>query len=183
LAGSAGSGVVNLTWSAPSTDGGSAITGYRIYRATTAGSEIFLIAVGNVTTYADTGVTNGTPYFYKVAAVNSVGESVQSNEASATPQVASAPGAPRNLAATAGKPRGVSLTWQAPASNGGSAITGYEVWRSTTSGTETLLTTTGNVLSYKDTGAAKGTTYYYVVKALNSVGAGPASGEVSATAR
>jgi predicted phage tail protein len=183
LAASAGSSVVNLTWSAPSTDGGSEITAYRIYRGTATGAETFLIAVGNVTTYADLGLTNGTPYFYKVSAVNSIGESVQSNEATATPQSATVPGAPRNVTAVAGKPRGVSLTWQAPASNGGSVITGYEVWRSTATGGETRLATLGNVLSYKDTAATKATTYYYVVKAVNAIGVGPASAEVSATAR
>jgi len=183
LAASAGSGNANLSWSAPTTDGGATVTHYRIYRGTVAGAETLLVEIANVTTYVDNGLTNGTAYFYRVSAVNSVGEGAQSNEASATPQSASLPGAPRNVAATPSKPRGISLTWLAPMSNGGSAITGYEVWRSTGAGAETRLTTVGNVLSYKDTGATKGTTYFYVVKAVNGVGPGPASGEVSATAR
>ena len=72
-----------LKWSAPASNGGSPISGYRIQRATTAGAETFLTPVGNVTTYSDKVTTGGVRYYYKVTAVNSVGESPPSNEASA----------------------------------------------------------------------------------------------------
>ena len=54
-----------LAWT-PGSNGGSAITGYRIYRGTSAGGETFLANVGNVTSYTDTSAFNGTTYFYKV---------------------------------------------------------------------------------------------------------------------
>ncbi len=83
----ASNGNVDLTWTEPDNDGGSSITGYKIYRGTSAGDETLLASTNDATTsYTDSSVTNGTEYFYKVSAVNSVGEGPLSNEASATPQ-------------------------------------------------------------------------------------------------
>jgi hypothetical protein len=72
-----------LTWQAPASSGTSAITSYRIYRGTSSGGETFLATVGNVLTYSDTATTKGVTYYYKVTAVNSVGEGPPSNESSA----------------------------------------------------------------------------------------------------
>ena len=99
--------------------------------------------------------------------------------------VATAPGAPTGLAATAGNAQ-VSLSWGAPASNGGSAIGSYKVYRGTTTGTETLVTAggcsgLGAVLSCTDTPLTNGQAYFYKVAAANAVGTGAQSGEVSAT--
>jgi len=85
LVATAGDGRVTLSWSAPSSDGGSAITNYRIYRRTSSTSQSLIATVGNVLSYTDTSVTNGVTYYYQVSAVNSVGEGPKSNEASATP--------------------------------------------------------------------------------------------------
>ena len=169
---------VLLTWDPPLTDGGSAIVSYNIYRGTVSGGEALLITLGDVLTYTDTGLTNGQPYFYKVSAVNSIGEGPQSSEVSATP--ATTPSAPQNLRAMSGNAY-VNLTWEAPLSNGGSPLTGYQIFRGTTGGGETLLTTVGNILSFNDTGRTNGQTYYYKVSAVNSVGTGPRSNEASAT--
>jgi Fibronectin type III domain len=93
------------------------------------------------------------------------------------------PTAPQNLAAAPAKGKGVQLTWSPPASNGGSPITGYNVYRGTVSGGETLLTSVGNVTSFKDTSTTRGQTYFYRVTAVNAVGEGPASNEASAVAK
>src|SRR5438132_868323 len=90
------------------------------------------------------------------------------------------PSAPQNLAATGGNAQ-VPLTWQAPASNGGSTITNYRIYRGTSSNGETLLATIGNVLTYTDTAVTNGVTYYYQVSAVNGAGEGPRSNEASAT--
>jgi subtilase family serine protease len=90
LKATAGNAQVALTWSAPLSNGGSPITSYNVYRSTTSGGEGQkpLATLGNVLAYIDTTVTNGQTYYYQVTASNSVGESIRSNEASATPSAA-----------------------------------------------------------------------------------------------
>jgi len=85
LAATAGDSSVKLTWLAPTSDGNSAITNYKIYSGTTSGGETFLAQVGNVLEYTDTGLTNDIEYFYYVTAINIIGESDPSIEVSATP--------------------------------------------------------------------------------------------------
>ena len=66
----AGVDYIDLTWEVPSSDGGSPITNYRIYKGTSSGSEVFYVEIGNLTTCKDTSVTPGTTYYYRVSAVN-----------------------------------------------------------------------------------------------------------------
>ena len=103
-----------------------------------------------------------------------------SHSTTVTVSVQTVPSAPQNLKATAGNAQ-VTLSWSAPLSNGGSAITNYKVYGGTTSGGETLLTTVGNVLTYTDTTVTNGQTYYYQVTAVNTVGESAVSNEASAT--
>jgi predicted phage tail protein len=172
--------VVTLNWTPPASNGGSAITAYRVYRGTASGGETWIATVGVVTTFTDTGLTNGTTYWYQVSAVNAVGEGTRSTETSARP--ATVPTAPRNVNATKNPTHGVTLTWLAPASNGGAAVTGYRIYRSTTSGSQTVIDV-GNVLRYVDTDTTSGVRYYYQVSAVNDVGEGPRSTQTSAIAR
>jgi streptogramin lyase len=84
----AGDGSVTLAWTAPSSDGGSTITGYNVYQGTTAGGEgATPVATlgGSATGTTINSLTNGTPYYFTVTAVNGIGEGVASNEVSATP--------------------------------------------------------------------------------------------------
>jgi fibronectin type 3 domain-containing protein len=92
LGASAGNGTVTLSWTAPTSNGGSPITGYNVYRSTTPGGEGSTpLATGVTTTsFNDPGVTNGTTYYYTVAAVNAAGTGPQSGEATATPKLPSA---------------------------------------------------------------------------------------------
>ena len=84
MAATAGDGQVGLTWVAPA-DGGSAITNYVVYRGTAPGEEAELVTLGPTLSYADTTATNGTTYYYQVAAINAVGTGLRSSEVSATP--------------------------------------------------------------------------------------------------
>ena len=76
---------VTLTWRAPASDGGYSISAYRIYRGVPPATPAFLIQVGNVLTYRDSGLTTLTTYAYQVSAVNNLGEGPRSNVAVATP--------------------------------------------------------------------------------------------------
>jgi fibronectin type 3 domain-containing protein len=174
-----------LSWTAPISDGGSGLIGYNLYRGTAAGAESATPVATNVTltSFSDTGLTNGVTYYYKVAAVNAVGTSPQSNESSATPQqAATIASAPLALTASSGNTT-AALSWSVPASNGGSPITGYNLYRGTAAGAESATPVATNVTltSFSDTGLTNGVTYYYKVAAVNAVGTSPQSNEASAT--
>ena len=174
LGATAGNAQVSLSWTASS-----GATSYNVYAGTTAGGESTTpIATGiTSTSYTNTGLTNGTTYYYKVAAVNSSGTSGYSNEASATPSGGSAPPAPTGLGATAGNAQ-VSLSWTAS-----SGATSYNVYRGTSAGGEstTAIATGITTTSYTNIGLTNGTAYYYKVAAVNSSGTSGYSNEASAT--
>ncbi len=79
-----GGGVINVKWTTPS-DGGSAITGYEIYRGLSSNPTTLLTTLGVTNSYHDTEVTNGTTYYYRVKAVNAIGSSAYSSSVSANP--------------------------------------------------------------------------------------------------
>ena len=95
------------------------------------------------------------------------------------------PGAPRNLRATASGQTQIDLAWDAPSSNGNSAITGYKIEVSTNAGSSwsDLVADTGNPndRTYFHTGLSAGTTRHYQVSAINAVGTGNPSNIANAT--
>ena len=91
LTATGGSSQVQLSWTAPGSNGGSAITGYDVYEGSVAGGESTTPVNSTpitTTSYAVSGLTNGTSYYFTVEAINAAGNSSASNEASATPQMA-----------------------------------------------------------------------------------------------
>ena len=181
LAAIAGNGQVTLSWNAPVSDGGAAIIGYDVYLGTSPGGEsVSPVSAGLVagTSYTVGGLTNGTTYYFTADAVNGANlHSVRSAEASATPVApVTVPGAPSGVTAAAGDTR-VSLSWHAPGSNDGAAITGYRVYLGTGQKPVASVAGTGATV----TGLTNGTRYSFTVSAVNVAGEGPASGAVSAT--
>jgi titin len=160
-----GNAQVSLSWSAPSSNGGSVIDHYVVYRDGT--------DVGHPTalSFTDVGLTNGITYTYTVAAHNAAGLGASSSSVQSTPRTV--PGVPTGLLATSGDAQ-VSLTWNAPSSNGGAAIDYYVVYRN---GTDVKHST---ALSFVDTGLANGVTYTYTVAAHNAAGTGATSAPVLA---
>jgi fibronectin type 3 domain-containing protein len=166
-----GNAQVSLTWTA-----GTGATSYHVKRSTTNGGPYTQISAPTSANFTDTGLTNGTIYYYVVSALNAAGESANSSQASATPAAPAAPpAAPTGLTATAGNAQ-VSVTWNASA-----GATSYHVKRSTTSGGPYMLVAAPATTSDADTGLTNGTTYYYVVSALDSLGESANSSQASAT--
>src|SRR5580692_10445877 len=186
LAATAGDAQVSLSWTAPASDGGAQITSYDIYEGTTANVKTTApVASSKGTSVTVKNLANGTTYYFKVAAVNTVGVGPASSAASATPAAAiTKPGPPSGLTATPGRGQ-VTLSWTAPASDGGAGISGYLVYQGTSPGGEAGTPVNGSPVSatsYTVTGLANGTTYYFKVAAVNDAKRqGSDSGEASAT--
>jgi glucosylceramidase len=176
----ASSSQINLTWTASTTSG---VT-YSVYGSTTNGfspSSSNLITSGvTATSYSNSGLQSGTPYYYIVESNNSNGSSNPSNQATAT-TTAVAPSAPTSLTATTVSSAQINLSWNAST---GTTPT-YSLYRATTSG---FTPGSGNLVArglsgttYVNTGLAPSTTYYYVVRAVNSVGMSASSNQANAT--
>jgi hypothetical protein len=183
-----GNAQASVTWSAPADNGGTAITGYQVQVRSGGGSWGTAATAGPSATGAIvTGLTNGTTYSVRVIATNAIGDGSPSATVTVTPAApvsppaATAPGAPAIGTATPGNAAS-TVTWSAPASNGGSAITGYTVQyqvvgaASWTNGPSVA----GTVFTATVAGLVNGTTYAFRVVATNAVGAGAPSGTVSA---
>jgi fibronectin type 3 domain-containing protein len=151
-------------------------TSYAVSRSTTNGSGYAQIATTAATNYTDSAVTGGTPYYYVVSASNSSGSSANSSQASATPTtVNNPPPVPTGLAATPGAGQ-VMLQW-----NSSAGATSYRLSRSATSGAGYVLIATPTVTNFTDSSVTGGTTYFYVVAAVNANGTSANSSQVSAT--
>jgi fibronectin type 3 domain-containing protein len=171
---------INLSWSL----GGTNQTAFQIERS--AGSpgnwqNIAVVPGQFLTSYQNTGLNEGTTYFYRVFAVNEFGPSPASNIANATTQgtpITPPPTAPTNLTATAVSSTGINLTWTASSVT----HTGFLLQRRTGSGDWTTIATPGaTVTSYSDTGLTAGTTYLYRIQATSLVGPSVFSAEATAT--
>ena len=123
-----------------------------------------------------TGLTNGTPYFFAVSAVNAGGESALSVERSATPSATPAAAAPTNIRATAGDNQ-VTVSWDNVA-----GATSYNIYYGTSTGVTTASTKITDVTSpHVKTGLLNGTAYFFVVTAVNGNGESAVSFEATAT--
>jgi FtsP/CotA-like multicopper oxidase with cupredoxin domain len=176
----AGSAQVSLTWTAPTSNGGTPVSSYRIEQSVNGGATWTTVvgSTGNAAvTRTITGLTNGTTYVFHVAAINGAGLGAFSTASAAvTPRAAatapSVPAAPTGIAGAVGT-RTITVSWVAPV-NGGSAITGYAL-QYTTNGGATYVTVTANsgttTTSRAVTGLTAGTAYRFRVAAINAVGA------------
>ena len=127
---------IDLSWTAPSDDGGADITGYKIEVSTdgSSWSDLEADTDSTSTSYTHTGLTAGNTRHYRVSAINSAGTSQPSSTDSATtdsPPAATAPDPPTGLSATADGQTEIDLSWTAPSDDGGADITGYKIEVST----------------------------------------------------
>ncbi len=144
---------VTLNWVPPASDGGAAITSYRIYNQYTS------IGTTTGTSYTVSSLTPGTTYIFRVAAINSIGTGPLTGVSVTTLRV---PYPITNLAFTP-LANQIRLTWSAPA-NGGSPITTYRIFR------DGSLFTSTTALTYTNTGVGQGVFHNYTVAAVNAIG-------------
>lgn len=172
---------VTLSWSAPSSDGGSAVTDYLVeYRLSGAGSfTTFSHTASTTTNIIVTGLTNGSLYNFQVSAINAIGTG-SASAVNGTPRTV--PGAPTSVSGTAGS-TSMDLTWTAPASDGGSAITDYVIEYSATGANSwtAFSHTASNATSRTVTGLTGGTTYDFRISATNAAGTGTPSSTFTGT--
>jgi hypothetical protein len=164
--GTHGNTQVDVTWDAPANNGGATITYYIVKYSDDGGASYtpFPTSFGGISGTV-TGLTNGTPYLFKVFAHNLNGDSALSAASSAiTPSTV--PDAPTNVQGTHGNAQ-VSLTWSAPSNNGGAPITSYTAKYSTDGTNYTAFGTTFSDTSGTVTGLTNGTAYTFKVSAHN----------------
>jgi hypothetical protein len=178
-----GNASATVRWTAPSSDGGAPITGYLVRVLDSAGAQVGELqpADPTATSLLVTGLTNGASYQFQVAATNAAGTGPNS-ALSTVVMPATVPGAPLIATAASGTAGGTvtaTANWNAPSSNGGSAVSGYVVRALRISATGTVLATTTSPVQ---AGSARQLTmtlpsgnYRFTVQARNKAGSGPQS--------
>jgi len=168
---------INLSWS----DNSANETGFKVERATSSAGPWGQIGTTAAASYADTGLSGSTTYWYRVRAYNTAGNSAYSNTASAiTSASATAPAAPGNLAAGAVSASQINLSWLDNSSN----ENGFKIERAAASGGpwSQIGTAAAGAIAYVDaSGLAGSTPYWYRVRAFNTAGDSPYSNTATAT--
>ena len=129
---------IDLTWTAPLSNGGSPITGYRIERATGTGGNFMDLVADTMdpatTSYNDTGLMAATTYRYRVSTINALGTGATSNTVTAMTTAVTAPSVPRAFSSMSTENiilnrNNLTLNWLPPLDDGGVPITGYIIER------------------------------------------------------
>jgi hypothetical protein len=170
---------IDLKWVDNSTNEGE----FLIERATNSSftSPVVMGTWANATTFADTGLTAATTYYYRVRAKNATNSSGYSNTATATTQAVPDPTVkdPSALEATAASTSAINLKWVDNSSN----ETEFQIERSAsaTFTSPTVIVAPANATTFADTGLTAATTYYYRVRAKNATNSSGYSNTASAT--
>ena len=175
---------VSLAWSVPASDGGSAITDYKVEYALSNSTTwtVFAHTAATARTANITGLTNGTQYSFRVSAVNAAGTGIATSPVFSTP-VAPAPlSAPRGLGGKVGR-QSVTLSWLEPLTTAGASITDYIIESSVNAGTTWSIVNDGvsAALTATITDLLGNVAYTFRVKAVNATGTSPASDTVVIT--
>jgi Domain of unknown function (DUF4082)/Fibronectin type III domain len=178
----AGTQSATVSWSAPTTGGQPTTYTVTPYIGSTAQTATTVTGSPPATTATISGLQAGTAYTFTVQASNSAGSGPASSASnSVTPTAATAPSAPSNVTALPASSQAL-VTWTAPSSNGGAAISSYTITPYIGSTAQLPVeVNNGSATSATVTGLTNGTTYTFTVAATNTVGTGPASSASAAT--
>jgi predicted phage tail protein len=157
-----------VSWTAPTSDGGTPVTGYLVTPYTDGVAPAPVRFNSTATTQTITGLTNGVTYTFTVAATNAVGtgpESAPSNPVTPGPTMPDPPTILRN--ATAAN-QSATISWLPPASDGGSPITGYVVTAYVGYGPVKVRIFNSPLTTRTVTGLTNGTEYRFRVRAYNA---------------
>jgi hypothetical protein len=156
-------GALSISFSAPSSNGGSAITDYEYSLNNSTWTSL---GTSTPTTFTVSGLVNGTPQTVYIRAISAV---ANGTSASVTGTPSTIPGIPTSLLATP-QNNALSISFSAPSSNGGSAVTDYEYslnnsapWTSLSTATPTTFTVSG---------LTNGTPQIVYLRAINARGEG-----------
>jgi hypothetical protein len=181
-----GQTTATVSYTAPTSDGGSVITSYTAqaysYPSGTATGITNTLSQSGDGVITVSGLTASTSYTFKVRATNSVGNGSYSADSASmtTNAISTVPGAPTITGAVATGQTTADVSFSAPASNGGSPITSYTILSSPGGITSTLNQSGGG--TFNVTGLTAGTSYTFTIKATNSVGdSSPSSASSSIT--
>lgn len=183
---------ISVAFDPPASDGGSPITIYQYstdagttWRDRQTGDTASPLLITTLSTNGTTALTNGVTYLVRLRAVNANGNGAQTASLPGTP--ATVPGAPQNLVITPGDQQ-LSVAFDPPASNGGSAITTYQystdggtTWRNRQTGTDASPLVITTLSTDGATALTNGVTYPVQLRAVNDVGNGPATASTNGT--
>jgi hypothetical protein len=174
-----GNTTVRITWVPPLSNGGAPIDRYGVQRAATSSGPWTTVAEPSPATFAwkNTGLVNGTRYYYRVRAHNVAGWGTPSATRSAVPRTV--PSAPQSPSVTSGD-TSATVSWSVPVSDGGAAINMYQLQISTDGSTWSNLSA-GTLTHLTAGGLQNGAEYRFRVRAHNVAGWGPVSDEVRTT--
>lgn len=173
VTGTPGNGQVSLSWTAPSAVGSDPISGYTVTPFIGSTAQAPQVFASTATAQVVTGLTNGTAYTFRVAATSAAGTGANSvPSVGITPRTV--PGAPTGITASPGD-GSATVSWNAPASNGGSPITGYTVTPFIGATAQTPQVFASTARTQIITGLANGTAYTFRVAATNAAGTGTVS--------
>jgi len=181
-----------VTWAPPTDTGGASVSSYFLQYTTDLTAPITWLPTSPysipapTTSFLVTGLTNGTPYYFQVAAVNFNGTgpySSQTANSTATPSITPQPPSP--ITTTSITSTSITLSWTAPTNTGGNPVTGYLIYWSEISSTGSIISTNSYTISstlptppattYTIPNLTHATLYEIQISSINCSGVGPLS--------